>query len=228
MKKALTILLLLALSCSISAQEKPSFVSINAGTSIPLAGFYSKKLPEGGFALTGLAVSAEGAWFIKPWLGIGANAGMNLLPVDVVALGYEKAASDPFIIEGWVRSDPYFTAAGYAGLFFNVPVVQRLSFTAKALGGIMFARTPYQLYKAEYFMIGVKWFEVTSSEDFEASFLAGAGFRYDLNSCLGLVLNSEYTYNQCDFGFVNSDGTSRTDQRTISFININLGLLIRL
>jgi hypothetical protein len=228
MKKSVLALLLLGLALILPAQEKPSFVSLSAGTSLPVGGFRDKTLPDGGFAQAGLSTTIEGAWFFKPWLGVGGYAGLVLNPVDVVTLGYEKAASDPFINEAFVRSDPFFTSSFYAGLFFQVPLIRRLSFTGKALGGLIYATTPYQLYKADYFMIGYKWFEVTSAEDFEGSFLAGAGLRYDMKNCLGFVLNSEFTYNKCEFDFMIPGGDIRTDQKVISIVNITLGLLIKL
>jgi hypothetical protein len=228
MKRSLIFLFLIFITFFLHAQEKPSFISINAGTSIPVGGFSSKELPDGGFAQAGLSVTVDGAWFIKSWLGIGGNTGLSLNPVDVVTLGYEKALSDPFIDEAFIRSDPYAVTSLYAGLYFHIPVMQRFSVTAKALGGMIYARTPYQLYKADYYMIGYQWFEVTSSGDYEASFLAGAGFRYDLKNCLGLTLNSDFTYNQCDFDFTTPDGSTRTDQKVISIVNVSLGLVIRL
>jgi hypothetical protein len=221
-------LAIILIAINLSAQEKPSFISINAGTSIPVGGFSSKELPDGSFAQAGLSVTLDGAWFFKPWLGMGGNAGLYMNPVDVVTLGYEKALSDPFINEAYIRSDPYAVTSLYAGVYFQFPVVQRLSVTAKALGGMIYARTPYQLYKADYYMIGYQWFEVTSSGDYEGSFLVGAGFRYDLKNCLGITLNSDFTYNQCDFDFVMPDGSTRTDQKVISIVNVSLGLLIRL
>jgi hypothetical protein len=228
MKKILVCILFVGLALVSAAQDKPTFVSLNAGIPIPVGDFHSKELPDGGFALAGFSSSLEGAWFFKPWLGIGGNAGFNLSPVDVETLGYEKALDDPFIDEAFVRSDPYFISSFYAGLFFNVPLVQKLSFTGKATGGLIYAATPYQLYKADYYLIGMKWFEVTSAEDFEASFLVGAGLRYDLNNCLGFALNSDFTYNNCEFDFVTANNEIRTDQKVISFINVSLGLVIKL
>lgn len=210
------------------SQENSSFISLQSGVSAPVGKFRATEYPSGAFATAGLSVSAEGAWFFKPWLGIGGSAGFQLHPVDVVWLGYEKADYDPFIENATVTSDPYFSCGLYSGLFFRVPLVQRLSLTAKALGGFMYARTPYQVYRAEYFMVGELWFAVTSSSDFDGSFLAGAGLRYDLKSCMGFLLNTEFTYNRCEFDFATTDGYTRTDYLTISYINLTLGILIKI
>jgi hypothetical protein len=92
----------------------------------------------------------------------------------------------------------------------------------------MFTQTPYQLYKAEYEMIGEKWFEITSAGDFEGSFLAGAGLKYELKNCIGFSLNSEFTYNTMDFDFELSDGSIRTDKRVVAFVNLVGGIIIKI
>lgn len=225
MKKTLFFLILL-ISGTIQAQEKPSFFSLLAGTSLPVGGFHSKELPDGGFALPGMNVSMEGAWFFKPWIGVGAQAGIYFHPVDIRTLGYEKVIADPFMDDVYIRSNPYMTIAANAGLFFNFPLIQRLSLTAKTLGGMMYSETPYQLYKAEYYLVGEQWYEITASGDYEFSFLAGAGLRYNLKSCIGFVLNTDFTYNVLDFDFITLGGDIRTDKKIISYIDISAGLVI--
>jgi hypothetical protein len=76
-------------------------------------------------------------------------------------------------------------------------------------------------------MIGKNWYEVTSAGDYEGSFLAGAGLRYDLNDCIGIVLNSDFTYNVMDFNFLLSDGSIRTDEKVVAFVNLAAGIVIK-
>jgi hypothetical protein len=211
---------------NVAAQHNPGYISLNAGPSFPVGGFRAKELPDGGFAMTGLNFTLEGAWFFKPWIGAGGTAGMTLHPIDVGALGYEKMNSDPFITNLTIRSDPFLSLNMYAGLFFQYPLGKGFSVTAKSLGGIIYAQTPYQLYKAEYYMIGEKWHEVTSAGDFEGSFLAGVGFRYDLKGCIGFSMQSDFTYNVMDFTFITNGGNERTDEKVISIVNLTGGLVI--
>jgi hypothetical protein len=227
MKISLITILMLTTVLDLSAQQKPSFIGLQAGPSFPVGKFQSKELPDGSFTQTGFSASLEGAWFFKPWLGVGGSAGMHVHPVDVGKLGYEKILGNPGMIDLYIRSDPYRSYTLYAGLFFHFPLVQRLSFTAKALGGIMFSQTPYQLYKAEYEVIGEHWFEITSAGDFEGSFLAGAGFKYELKNCIGFSLNSEFTYNMMDFDFERLDGSIRTDNKVVSFVNLVAGVFVK-
>lgn len=228
MKRYCFTLLLLLVLLNIFSQDKPSFIGINAGTSIPVGKFHGNELPDGGFAQTGFNASLEGAWFFRTWLGVGASAGTSIQPVDVGSLGYEKMKENPFLNALIIRSDPYLTFSLYTGLYFNVPLAGKFSFTAKAAGGILYAQTPYQLYKAEYELIGKNWYEISSAGDFEGSFVAGAGVSYDLNNYMALALNSEFTFNECDFNFSSPDGTVRTDQQVIAFINLNLGVILKL
>ena len=228
MKKSFSTLLIILAVLVVSAQDKPSFIGLQAGPSFPVGKFHSKKLPEGSFTLTGISASLEGAWFFKPWLGAGGSAGMHLHPVDVGPLGYEKVISDPFLNDVNIRSEPYRSYALYAGLFFQFPLVQRLSFTAKALGGVMYTQSPYQLYKATYELIGDHWYEITSAGDFEGSFLAGAGLKYEMKNCIGFSLNSEFTYNTLGFNFQTLDGNTRTDKKVVSFVNLVAGVFIKI
>ena len=228
MKKVIISILLIIIALNLNAQEKRSFVSLNAGTSVPVGKFQTKELPEGGFAQPGFTVSLEGAWFFKSWLGVGGSTGMNLHPVDVVSLKDEKLKNDPSLNSLIIRSEPYFSLSFYGGMYFLVPLKEKLSLTGKALGGLFYAQTPYQLYKAEYFMIGKNWYDITSAGDYEGSFLAGAGLRYDLNDYLGFAFNSEFTYNACEFDFLKLDGSTRTEYKTFTFVNIGLGVVWRL
>jgi hypothetical protein len=228
MKKFTISILLLLSFLQAWAQDKPSFIAIRSGASFPVGKFHSKSLPDGGYAQTGFNVSMEGAWFFKPKFGIGANAGINFHPVDVLSLANDKIKEDPFLQELTIRSEPYTTITAMAGFFTDIPLWKNLSFTGKVLGGLVYGRTPYQLYKPTYYLVTVNWFEVTSASDYKPSFLAGAGFRYDLATCIGFTLDAEFTYTKMDFDFLTADNTIRTDYRVYSFINLAAGLVIKL
>lgn len=228
MKHILLIFFFAGIATLGNSQDKPSFVGIQAGPSIPIGKYSAIELPDGSFTTTGFNTSLEGAWFFLPWMGVGGQAGMSFHPVDVRSLGYEKVIEDPFLDDVTIRSDPYRNYTFYAGVYFEWPLVQRLSLTSKALGGMLLSYTPYQLYKANYYLIGVKWYEITSAGDFEYSFLAGTGLKYSLKNCIGFTLNGEFTYNQADFDFTTSDGSIRTDVRVISYLNVVLGVVVGL
>jgi hypothetical protein len=228
MKRSIISIPIVLIALCLSAQQKTSFIGLQSGPSFPVGKYEWKTLPEGSFTLTGISTSVEGAWFFKPWLGVGGLGGMHFHPVDVSTLGHEKLIATPGMTDVTTRSDPYRSYTLYAGLFFHVPLIQRLSFTAKALGGVIYTRTPYQLYKAEYEVIGEHWFEITSAGDYEASFLAGAGLKYELKNCIGFSLNSEFTYNTMQFSFESLDGTVRSDKKVVAFVNFVAGVFIKM
>ena len=228
MKRSFISISIIMLALALSAQKKQSYIGIQAGPSFPVGKFQWKTIPEGSFTQTGFSASIEGAWFFKPWLGVGGSGGMHYHPVDVGTFGYKKILADPFLNDMYIRSDPYRSYTLYAGLFLQFPLVQRLSFTAKALGGMIYTQSPYQLYKATYDLIGEKWYEITSASDYEGSFLAGAGLKYEMKNCIGFSLNSEFTYNTLGFNFQTLDGSVRTDKKVVSFVNLVAGVFIKI
>lgn len=223
----IVILSLIVFIISASAQKNPSFVAIKGGASFPFGKYHQKDLDGGSFALTGFNVSVEGAWFFTPKFGVGTSAEINFHPVDVGVLGWEKVQDDPFLDDLYIRSEPYKIVTAMAGLYTQLPLTEKLSFTGKLLGGLLWGQTPYQLYKPTYFMVGPPYYEITPATDWKFSWTTGVGFRYDISPCFGLTLDSEIFYDQLNFQFKTST-TTRTDERIISFINTTLGIRFNL
>jgi len=207
----------------IFGQEKPSFVAFRSGASIPFGKYHEASLDKGSFTTTGFNVSVEGAWFFHPKLGVGGSAGLNYHPVDVSILGWELVLEDPFLQDVTIRSDPYQMITAMAGAYTQIPIIGKFHFTGKILGGLLYGKTPYQLYKPEYFITGPPYYEITSSKDWKFSWQAGVGLRYDISPCFGLVIDSEIFYDKLIFGFRTANGI-RYDEHIISFINTTLGI----
>ncbi len=146
MKQTILIVLISFLSLATFGQKGTGFVSMQSGVSLPVGQFRADDLDGGGFARAGFGISASGGWYFLEWLGVGAQAALNIHPVDVGALGYEKMQSDPFLQDLYIRSDPWRTYSGYAGVVVNREVHKGFSVTGKLLGGIIYAQSPYQLY----------------------------------------------------------------------------------
>lgn len=220
-------LLLSQINEPVFAAEKEAFAGMSAGASIPYGNFRATNLEYGSFALTGLSVNAEGAWFFLPKLGVGASVGYNLNPVDVSALGWAKVLRDPFLSDLTIRSDPYLTVTAMIGAYTKLPVYKKFSFSGKLLGGLLYGRTPYQLYKPEYFFSGPEYYEITSATSWKFSWQAGAGIVYDLSPCVGLILEGVIMYDKLSFNFQTAKRT-RTETHTISLINTVLGIRINI
>lgn len=207
----------------INAQNNNSFVGFRSGISIPFGDFASKSLDNGTFAQLGFQSAGEGAWFFKPHYGIGASVGVNFNPIDVSALGAAMVQSNPFLDDVYIRSESFLTITTMAGPYVKFPIANKLSFTGKIIAGLLYGQTPYQLYKPDFFGVDVEFYEITSARDWKFSWMAGAGLRYDISPCFGLVFDSELMYDTFEFNFQTLTG-SRTDKEKFAIINLSLGI----
>ena len=216
----------LSILCT-SAQDKPSFVGLRTGVSIPFSKYAAKDLDEGSFTQAGFNVAIDGAWFFKPKFGVGGAVGLNLLPVDVASLGRARVDKDPFLSSVVIRSEPWKIIIAMIGPYFQFPISSKFSFSAKLLGGLLYGKTPYQLYKPDYYLLPDDWAEITPATDMKFSWQTGIGIVYNLNTCIDLALDADLFYDKLAFGFNSSTGYY-TDERTIAMINTTLGLRINL
>jgi len=221
----IALFLVMVFSNPVSSQNKASFVAINSGISIPVGKYAGNDLQTGSFALPGFNVNIDGAWYFLSWLGVGGQAGLNLHAVDVSALGYAKVQDDPFLEDVTIRSDPYQVVTSVVGLYARWDILQNLHLQGKLTGGVMWAKTPYQLYKPQYYLVGPEYFEITSSKSRNFMGMAGLSMQVDLSPCIGLKIESDYAYSEMTFGFRTATST-RYDFRVVSFINTTLGLVI--
>jgi hypothetical protein len=209
----------------IQAQNNNSYVSLRSGISIPVGDYGSTNLQDGCFTLPGFNTGIEGAWFFRQHLGIGAQIGFTLNPVDVSSLGYEKVKDDEFLLDLTIRSDPYQIITGAVGGFLQWDFGKRISLNGKLLGGIMFAKTPYQLYKPTYYLVEPKYFEITSARDNNLMGIAGVGIRFSISPCISISIEEEYQYSSMVFGYNSATGI-RYDHRNIATISTLFGLVI--
>lgn len=208
-------------------QDKPSFVGLRTGISIPYGNYASKNLDDGSFTQAGFNVAIDGAWFFKPKFGVGGSVGLNLLPVDVASLGRARVDKDPFLNSVVIRSEPWKIITAMFGPYFQLPLSSRFSVSAKLLGGMLHGKTPYQLYKPDYYLLPDNWAEITPAKDWKFSWQTGIGIVYKLSTCIDLALDADLFYDKLAFGFNSSTGYY-TDERTIAMINTTLGFRINL
>lgn len=208
-------------------QNHPSFVSLQSGVSIPFGGYKSTVLYEGSFTQPGFNVTFEGAWFFSKHFGAGLSAGLNLHPVDVSALGRAHLNTNLFLIDLTIRSEPFRIITVMPGLFAGFQLSEKLFFNAKIFSGLLYGKTPYQLYKPEYYLLPDDWMEITSSRDYKISWQIGTSLLYKLSPCIGISLNAGLVSDQLQFTFNTAQG-SRTDKRKIGIVNVMPGINIML
>lgn len=222
------ILSLFVVNCVVGiSQERHSFISIRSGYSYPVGKYASYDLIGGSFAIIGLNASVEGGWYFKPYLGIGGQAGINLHPLNLQELVVAKIDADPFLIDLRIRSEEFQIITNATGFYGKWPFLKRFQVSGKILSGIMWAKTPYQLYKPEYFLVGPEYYEITSSKDYSFLMIGGAGIQYSATPYLDLKIEGEVHYSNMTFAF-NTGAGLRNDHKVISFINLVFGLVIKI
>lgn len=222
--------ILIALSIAVvttKAQDHSSFFGFKTGASFPISKYKQANLNQGSFARTGYNVTAEGAWFFKEKFGVGGSVSINQHPVDVGLLGWEKVQADPFLEDLYIRSEPYLMLTAFIGFNYRTYIFDKFYFTSKLQGGILYGKTPYQLYKPTYFIVGPEYYEITSARDWKIAGNAGIGIQYNITNCYSIVLDADVTYGELAFGF-NSASGYQIDRRAVSFINTSLGLRIKI
>jgi len=227
MKRILMIAVMLAGSTLLYGQPKHILLTMQSGVSVPLFDLARTELGKGSFALTGFTGSIEAQVLIKEkWYAV-VQGGIQLNPIDVGLLGYEKMQADPFLQSMYIRSDPFkvihlITGPGYRRHFGTSFVLE-----GQLSAGVFFSSTPYQLHKTEYFLTGPPFYEITASKDVSFAFGVGLRLVYDLTPCYQLGISSQYLQSRASYNFSTGSGI-RTDIRIISFWNTSLALIVKL
>ncbi len=227
MKLTLSIIFLLLNSLLSQSQPIIYHLGLQGGASIPILDFSSSDLQKGSFALTGFTTSADAKVIFNNTLGGFIQAGIQLLPVDVGPLGYEKVKADPFLQDLYIRSDPFKIIHLLAGPVYQIPLWKSFIFEGQVGAGVFLSSTPYQLYKPSFFFMGPPYYEITPSQDVSFAYSASIKAIYDLTPCYQIALSSQIMNSKASFDFESSTRV-RTDIRNISLLNISLSLILKL
>ncbi|MCB9014341.1 MAG: hypothetical protein H6541_01005 [Lentimicrobiaceae bacterium] len=200
---------------------------LQSGVSVPLSDFAGTNLETGSFALPGFSGAAEVKYVRNNHWGILIQGGLSLNPIDVGYLGYQKVQADPFLDDVYIRSDPFKIIHLVAGPSYLKRIGKPFLLEGQLMAGVFFASTPYQLYKAEYALIGPVNFEITASRD--NCFAYGAGLRliYEFNTQYQFGVATQYMQSRAEFGFLTDQGI-RTDVRNISQWTSSFTLILKL
>ncbi len=202
-------------------------LQIQSGISIPTGVFGGERLPESSFAQPGLSANViidVNIW--KNW-DLRLQSGLLLHSIDVGSLGREKVAADAFMEDVVIRSDPFRIIPVMAGPQFTIFERSSFSFQTQAQFGVFFSRTPYQLYKPTYFLVGPSYFEVTSASDISFAYGGGVSISYQTKSCVSIHLGAVWLHSEPVYGFI-SAGVLRNERRPVNLINTVLGITIPL
>lgn len=202
-------------------------ISLKGAASMPVGKYSANNLSNGCFTTTGFSAGVEGSWFFYKNIGAGIDFNFSLHPVDAVALANETVLDDPVMEDLTVRSDPYNIKTYMVGLLYKFELSEKITISPKVYGGLMYGRTPFQLYDASYFMLGPHSFKKTESRDHNWAVKGGFNAIYDINDCIGIGIYFDYTYSKLFFGFQTATG-HQVNERNISYMDTGLSLIIKL
>ncbi|HOI87267.1 MAG TPA: hypothetical protein PLV51_05345 [Lentimicrobium sp.] len=228
MKPVLYLLTVFLLPLLAVSQSLPLNFTIQSGVSLPLGAFAGKNLDGGSFTLPGLSVSGEVAIQTETIWGAFAQAGIQLNPVDVGALGSEKVKADPFLADVYIRSEAFRVAHLLAGAVISHKPGRILEMEYRAGAGAIFSATPYQYYWPKYEMLGSNNpYEISSSLDVSFAGMMGAGIFASPTGCYRIGLSGQIIHSVAAFDFVTQSGI-RTDKRTITMLNVTASIQVTL
>lgn len=212
---------------TINAQPFKLQMSLNSGLAIPLADFRNTDLQKGSFTLPGFtgAIALKTRLF-KNITGM-LEGGFQLNPVDVGLLGYEKMQADPFIEDLYIRSEPFKTIHLLAGAGTGKQLADKLRIDGEIQAGVIFSSTPYQLYKATYYLLGEDYFEITRSRDISFAYGASIQLIYEITPCYHIGLNNQFLSSRGAYDFRTGVGI-RTDKRNITLWNSSFSLIVNI
>lgn len=228
MKRCFPLLLLILFKISIASAQINTFqLSLQSGIAIPLFDFASTNLEKGSFALPGFTGSAEIKWLHNNLWGVSLSSGIQMNPIAVGILGYEKVKADPFLEDLYIRSDPFKVIHVMAGPTHLTKICKSFSLEAQLKAGVFLSHTPYQLYKPKFFQTGPPFYEITTSQDLSFAYGAGVHLNYEISPCYSIGIGSEIMSSKAAFEFKSGQST-RTDNKIISLWNNYFSLIINL
>ncbi len=204
-----------------------SFISIGGSASIPVGSYASSDLNNGCFTSPGVSFGVDGVRVFYKNFGVGADVAYGAHPVKASELATALVNNDSFLSDMYVRSDPYTSITAVAGPYYVWQFSRRMVLDFKALGGIMYSKTPFLLFEPEYFMVGPDYYKTTSSTDKSFAFKAGARFQYQLTNTIILGLSDDYVFSKMSYGFYNSRGLYYKN-KNISFIDCGLNVVLKI
>jgi hypothetical protein len=242
MTKFIYMALALCIASVSYGQKGTTILEFDGGVSLPLGNFgktstasslislNGTKSDNNGYAKTGGFFSADGAWFFSKYFGIGGMfkyGTYGMKGIDSLSQGYEESF-DVDTTRTYVTNYKVWSIT--PGLYFNMPLMSKLSVTARALVGIASARTP-QIY------VNIEDGGVTDPPaiQYSASKVAfaadlGVGLRYYIVRGLSINIKADYFYTKPDFTINNSQRYTYTGREVYSYnqplesINFSAGL----
>jgi opacity protein-like surface antigen len=227
-------------SLNARAQEMNNvFFGLNGGISMPFGNWSQSTLivnstnfvnDPSGFAANGGVYALDGGWYFSKHFAIGAMinyATYNTKDIGTLSRGYQQS----FDVDSVHTTAGSYTIFNFLpGIYFNYPIVKKLSVTARALAGITSATTPNIAVAVYDGGIYDGTFEQKSATKSAFGFDLGAGLGYSVTKSWAVNLRADYFYSKPDFTINNTLRQNRAGRlvteynQPLTSINFSLGV----
>lgn len=234
-KNTLYLLLIATLFISneaIAQLSKPHFISVNAGTNIPLEEYRRLDSVATGNAKTGLYYSFEAGVYLSKVFGIGINVGAFTNQIDDgdIIEQFQRDFSSNRQIQ--VNSEEWFNGYAMIGPYLSFGS-ENFIVDFKILGGIMNSEKPLIDVKTNE-NGNTRIYRSTADEQYNFGVNYGLHFRIALVGKLGLRLNAEGLMTEQEFknkleeinGGNATASTNVTFKKEIEALNLGAGLVL--
>lgn len=222
-----------------NAQKGPSFIGISGGISLPTGNWGKSDFissttgyvsDPAGFAAKGPILGIEGAYFFSKHIGVGIlfnYATYKTKDLATLSAGYRESFD---VDQVTTTANSYKSWSFMPGLYFDFPIVHKLSVTARAMAGITHTSTPLITVDVEDGGIDDGTFEQKSASKTAFGFDAGIGLSYKVIKCLAINLRGDYFYSKPDFTIENTERANAAGRyiteynQPLAGINVSLGV----
>lgn len=225
-------LILITFSVNLHAQlSKPHFISINAGTNIPLEEYKQLDSIASGNAVTGLYYSFEAGYYISKVFGFGINVGAFTNQVDEgdIIEQFKRDFSSNRQIQ--VNSEDWYNGYAMIGPYLSFGT-EDFIVDFKVLAGVMNSEKPLINVRTDE-NGNTQVYRSNTSESLDFGVNVGMHFRIKLVGKLGLRLNAEGILSEHEFKSKVEEFRSNTNttaevkvKKQIEALNLGAGLVL--
>ena len=176
-------------------------VTLSIGPALPAYDFGMQQgIVLSSYAKVGTSINAEVSYFTNWNVGYNFMLVYNVNPVNTDKLAQAYMDASPAFQTTSAESAAFRDLAGLGGFIFDVPVVEKMSFTFKMMAGLRSVHKPNSLVKTTTVFSAIDYYE-TSDNSMIFAFLFGAGGRFMVNELFNIHLNANYMGSTMDFQY---------------------------
>ena len=224
------------------AQKGTGFIGVDGGVSLPLGNWGKASTAtdmtslngtvddKSGYAKAGGFFSVDGAWSFSKHFAIGGMfryGTHSLKGIDSLSQGYEESFD---VDQTSTAVTNYKLWSILPGIYYDLGLTRRFSFTARALAGVAHVSTPEINVAIEDG--GIQDPPVIQESASKTAFAAdgGVGLQYRVLSCIAVRLRADYFYTRPDLTIKNTGRNNNAGRevpsydQALSSVNFSLGV----